>query len=170
MTKTEQNRVLAWRLKLLQEASVMPRNVAQACRHFGRSRKTYADPAVSSNNPGYNCWIAPAEEAAGHPDKADALLKTAGSFVDCYRFRADILNGRRDWVGAQKAYAVAVALAPDLPATYYSWGVALAGHGNLDAAAIKLQEANRRGPHWADPLKAWGDVLAKQGNTKEALA
>ena len=29
MTKTEQNRVLAWRLKLLHEASVMPRNVAQ---------------------------------------------------------------------------------------------------------------------------------------------
>jgi hypothetical protein len=27
MSKTEQNRVLAWRLKLLQEASVMPRNV-----------------------------------------------------------------------------------------------------------------------------------------------
>lgn len=41
MTKTEQNRVLAWRLKLLREASVMPRNVAQACRHFGLSRKTF---------------------------------------------------------------------------------------------------------------------------------
>jgi transposase-like protein len=41
MTKTEQNRVLAWRLKVLQEASVMPRNVAQACRHFGLSRKTF---------------------------------------------------------------------------------------------------------------------------------
>jgi transposase InsO family protein len=41
MTKTEQNRVLAWRLKLLREASVTPRNVAQACRHFGLSRKTF---------------------------------------------------------------------------------------------------------------------------------
>jgi hypothetical protein len=30
MTKTEQNRVLAWRLKLLHEASAVPRNVAQA--------------------------------------------------------------------------------------------------------------------------------------------
>jgi hypothetical protein len=29
---------------------------------------------------------------------------------------------------------------------------------------------NQRGPHWADPLKAWGDVLAKQGHAKEALA
>jgi hypothetical protein len=40
MTKTEQNRLLAWRLKLLHEASVMPSNVAYACRHFGLCRKT----------------------------------------------------------------------------------------------------------------------------------
>jgi hypothetical protein len=29
MTKTEQNRVLVWRLKVLREASAAPRNVAQ---------------------------------------------------------------------------------------------------------------------------------------------
>ena len=132
--------------------------------------KAYADPTVSSNYPGYNCWIAPAEEAAGNPDKADALLNTAGTFVDCYRFRADILDGRGDWPGAQKAYAQAVALAPDLPAAYYSWGVALAKHGDLDGAAARLKDANQKGPHWADPLKAWGDVLTKQRHTKEALA
>jgi tetratricopeptide (TPR) repeat protein len=130
----------------------------------------YTDPAVSTNNAGYNCWIAPAEEAAGHPDRADAVLKSAGTFVDCIRFRADILDGRGDWPGAQKAYADAVALAPDLPAAYYSWGVALAKHGNLDTAVAKLKDANQRGPHWADPLKAWGDALAKQGHTKDALA
>jgi len=129
----------------------------------------YADPAVSSNLPGYHCWIAPAEEAAGHPDKADALLKAAGTLVDCYRFRADILDGRSDWAGAQKTYAEAIALAPDLPAAYYSWGVALARHGDFTGAAAKLKDANQRGPHWADPLKAWGDVLVKQGKTKDAL-
>ncbi|GAC1672937.1 MAG: hypothetical protein NVS9B2_21150 [Steroidobacteraceae bacterium] len=128
-----------------------------------------ADPAVSSNYPGYSCWIAPAEEAAGHPDKADAILKSAGTFVDCYRFRADLLDGRGDWPGAQKAYADAVTLAPDLPAAYYSWGVALARHGELAGAEAKLKDANQRGPHWADPLKAWGDVLVKPGKTKEAL-
>src|SRR5208282_5396419 len=79
-----------------------------------------SNPAVYSNYPGYNCWIAPAEEAAGHPDRADTVLKAAGSFVDCHRFRADILDGRGDWTGAQKAYAQTVALAPDLPAGYYS--------------------------------------------------
>ena len=130
----------------------------------------YSNPAVSTNNAGYHCWIAPIEEAAGHPDKADALLKTAGTYVDCYRFRADILDGRGDWPGAQKAYAEAVALAPDLPAAYYSWGAALLKHGDLAGAKTKLMDANQRGPHWADPLKVWGDVLAKEGHAKEALA
>jgi predicted negative regulator of RcsB-dependent stress response len=37
-------------------------------------------------------------------------------------------------------------------------------------AEAKLADANKRGPHWADPLNAWGDVFVKQGNMKEALA
>jgi len=41
MNKTEQNRILSWRLKVLREASVMPRNVAQTCRRFGLSRKSF---------------------------------------------------------------------------------------------------------------------------------
>ena len=38
MTKNEQNRVLAWRLKLLREASSTSRSVARTCRRFGISR------------------------------------------------------------------------------------------------------------------------------------
>jgi len=129
-----------------------------------------ANPIVATGYPGYQCWIAPAEEAAGRLDAADAVLKSAGTFVDCYRFRADILDDRGDWSGAQRAYAAAVALAPDLPAGYYSWGVALARHGDPAGAAAKLEDANQRGPHWADPLKASGDVLARQGKTRDALA
>jgi tetratricopeptide (TPR) repeat protein len=145
-------------------------DTTKAASEMGAFNTAYSDPAVSSQYPGYNCWVALAEEAAGHPDKADAVLKTGGSFVDCYRFRGDILDHRGDWVAAQKAYQDAVALAPDLPAGYYSWGVALAKHGDPAGAGAKLKDANRRAPHWADPLKAWGDVLAKQGKTKEALA
>jgi tetratricopeptide (TPR) repeat protein len=125
---------------------------------------------VSWSNYGNHCWVAPIEEAAGHPDKADAVLKTGGTFVDCYRFRGDILEGRGDWPGAQKAYAEAVALAPDLPAGYYSWGVALAKHGDLGGAAAKFKDSNQRQLHWADPLKAWGDLLAKQSKTRDPLA
>jgi ACT domain-containing protein len=41
MTKHEQNRIVAWRLKLLREAREMPKNVAQACRHFCLSRRAF---------------------------------------------------------------------------------------------------------------------------------
>ena len=138
-------------------------DVVQAASEMEAFGVAYADPAVSSNNPGYNCWIAPVEEAAGHPDKADTLLKTGGTFVDCYRFRGDILDGRGDWPGAQKAYAEAVALAPDLPAAYYSWGVALAKHGDFSGAEAKLKDANQRGPHWADPLESLGRCACEAG-------
>ena len=48
--------------------------------------------------------------------------------------------------------------------------MALASHGDFAGAIAKLTAANQHGPHWADPLKAWGDVLARQGRWKEALA
>jgi tetratricopeptide (TPR) repeat protein len=145
-------------------------DAAKAATELEAFGVAFSDPAVGTQYPGYNCWIAPAEEAAGHPEKADAILKTAGTFVDCYRFRGDILDQRGDWPGAQKAYAAAVALAPDLPAGYYSWGAALARHGDLAGAESKLKDAHQRGPYWADPLKAWGDILARQGHAKEARA
>jgi len=41
MTKNEQSRLVAWRLKLLRQASDLPRGVAQTCRHFGLSRQAF---------------------------------------------------------------------------------------------------------------------------------
>jgi tetratricopeptide (TPR) repeat protein len=144
--------------------------VARAATEMESFGATFVDPSVIFNFPGYACWIAPAEEAAGHPQKADAVLKATGTYVDCYRFRADILDGRGDWAGAQRAYAEAVALAPDLPAAYYSWGVALGRHGDAAGAEAKFKDAHVRGPHWADPLKAWGDALVAQGHSRDAVA
>jgi len=144
-------------------------DTARAASEMEAFQQSYANPIVSTNFPGYDCWVAPAEDAAGRPNKTDEVLAAAGSYVDCYRFRADVLDHRGDWPGAQQAYAAAAALAPDLPAGYYSWGVALARHGDLDAAVAKLKVAHQYGPHWADPLKAWGDTLVKQGHAREAL-
>jgi len=145
-------------------------DAAGAVNEMEAFRAGYSNPIVSRNYPGYDCFIGPIEEAAGYPDKADAAVNAAGKHVDCYRFSADLFDHRGDWPRAQKEYADAVALAPDLPAAYYSWGVALARHGDFTGAIEKLRAANRCGPHWADPLKAWGDVLAKQGKNREALA
>jgi tetratricopeptide (TPR) repeat protein len=143
-----------------------------AAREWDTYAVGYANPAVATANPQYICDGAVTYERTGQSPKADVALNAVGkrTFVDCYRFRADVLDLRGDWVGAQEWYAKAVNLGPSIPTGYYSWGVALAKHGDLDRAAAKLKDANLRGPHWADPLKAWGDVLMKQGHTKDALA
>ena len=41
MTKAEQARLVTWRSRILQHASGENRAVAQTCRYFGISRKTY---------------------------------------------------------------------------------------------------------------------------------
>jgi tetratricopeptide (TPR) repeat protein len=131
----------------------------------------YSDPSVATNNPPYICYAAVTYEKSGQSAKTDAALKpfNNGTYMDCDRFRGDVLDLRGDWAGAQEWYAKTVKLAPSAPSGYYSWGLALVKHGDLTAAAENFQAANQKGPHWADPLKAWGDVLAKQGKTKDAL-
>jgi hypothetical protein len=42
-------------------------------------------------------------------------------------------------------------------------------HSDLAGADAKLRAAQERGPGWADPLKAWGDVLAREGRTQQGL-
>ena len=41
MTKVEQARVVAWRLKILQRGEGEPRQVARTCRYFGISRTAF---------------------------------------------------------------------------------------------------------------------------------
>ncbi|HEY6621266.1 MAG TPA: hypothetical protein VIY68_17095 [Steroidobacteraceae bacterium] len=143
-----------------------------AAKEWDAFAVAYANPTVSTGNPPYICYAAVTYEKTGQPAKADAALKPFGNltFVDCDRFKGDVLDLRGDWAGAKDWYAKAVKLAPSIPSGYYSWGLALMKHGDLDGASMKFKDANQKGPHWADPLKAWGDVLVKQGNTKDALA
>lgn len=132
--------------------------------------KDFANPAVSSNFPGYDCWIGPAEAAAGQRALAYAALQAGGRFVDCYRFRGDLFDVPGQWNAAEKNYLAAIALAPDLPAGHYSYGLALARHGMTPDAIAQLKQARTLAPHWADPLAALGDVLATQGQWRAALA
>jgi tetratricopeptide (TPR) repeat protein len=147
------------------------KDLKAAAQEWDAYTVAYANPTVSTANPGLICFAALTYEKTGQPAKANAALNAVGklTYVDCYRFRADVLDLRGDWAGAQAWYAKAVKLGPSIPSGYYSWGAALANHGNLDGAAAKFKDANLKGPHWADPLKAWGDVLVKQGKIKEAL-
>ena len=132
----------------------------------------YSNPTVANDSGGNICWASATFEKIGQSARADDALNAVGrlTYVDCYRFRADLLDRRGDWNSAQQWYAKAVELGPSLPSGYYSWGIALANHGDLVGAAEKLKIANEKSPHWADPLKSWGDVLARQNYLKEALA
>lgn len=134
--------------------------------------KAYADPAVAAQNTSNICYAAPTYEKTGQSRKADAALSAIGAIAhpDCYRYRADVLDLRGDWAGAQGWYLKAIKLAPSYPDVYFAWGLALAKHNDLKGAEERFRLANLKGPHWADPLKAWGDVLVKQGNAKGALA
>jgi tetratricopeptide (TPR) repeat protein len=117
-----------------------------------------------------SCWLALAEEWTGAAAaKVDADIARGGTIVDCYRFKADISDHRGNWPLAQQQYAEAVALAPSIPSSYYSWGEALARHGDLDGAVAKFSAAYQRGPHWADPLKSWGDAMAARHDDKSAV-
>ena len=146
-------------------------DLTAAAHEWDAFSTAYANPIVSTQNAQYICYSAVTYEKTGQPGKADAALKPFGgfTFVDCYRFRGDVLDLRGDWTGAQQSYAKAVELAPSIPSGYYSWGMALARHGDLAAAAAKFKDANLKGPHWADPLKAWGDALTAQRKIEEAL-
>jgi tetratricopeptide (TPR) repeat protein len=176
-------KTISWDEKYLPDVAVAAMDRATIAEELGDLKtavsewsqfaQTYHDSVEFSNNgKGTICSAAVSLQRGGLPAQADAALDATGDvhYVDCYRFRGDVLDLRGDWAGAQEWYAKAVQLAPSIPSSYYSWGVALIKHGSLDAAIAKLKEACDKSPHWADPLKAWGDALVKQGKPRDALA
>jgi tetratricopeptide (TPR) repeat protein len=138
-----------------------------AWREMSAWETANANPAISQGDPSYHCIVAPAAEAAGHPDLADAALKAGGHVVDCARFRADILDRRGDWPAAQRAYQLAVAVAPDLPFAYFSWGQALARHNRRGACAWAalggpVESLGRRAGGGAEIPRRPGEIRASR--------
>jgi tetratricopeptide (TPR) repeat protein len=119
----------------------------------------------------YRPRLAYAELMDGDAASATALM--AQSPADCYlcvRIHALIAASAGDPVGADRWFAEAIRQAPDLPTAYWQWGQTLLVRGDLAGATRQLSVAHDKGPHFADPLKLWGDVLVKQGRPGEALA
>jgi Flp pilus assembly protein TadD len=71
---------------------------------------------------------------------------------------------------SEKWFAQAIELAPKLPQVYTDRGQARLDRGELGGALTDATQAATLSPHDGDAWKLWGDVLAKQGKTKEALA
>ena len=76
------------------------------------------------------------------------------------------------------AFGQTVAAVASMPVSdaKVSGGVEISGHemrlatGDLAGAIEKFQIAHANGPHFADPLKDWGDALARQRKWIDALA
>ena len=105
-------------------------------------------------------------------DVTSASALITQSAADCYlcvRIRALIAASAGDPAASDRWFAEAVRQAPDLPMAYLEWGQTLLVRGDLTGAAKQLALAHEKGPHFADPLKALGDVLVKQGRPREAL-
>ena len=119
----------------------------------------------------YRPWLAYAELM--NKDVAAATALMAQSPADCYlcvQIRALIAEAAGDPAAADRWFADAVRQAPELPLAYLQWGQTLLVRGDLAGATKQLALAHEKGPRFADPLKAWGDVLVKQRRPKEALA
>lgn len=129
-----------------------------------------ADPTLKSVFVDNQCLLGRAYGLAGHLGQAEALFKQAGSWARCYAFHGEALERAGDLSGAQRVWVQGLAMSPDLPFDYLVRGVSETSQGELKAAESDLATAHAKAPHFADPLKAWGDLKAREGRWKEALA
>ena len=120
-------------------------------------------------------WVRPLEALAlaktGDITSAQALIATTPA--DCYlcvRVRGRIASMNKDWPAADRWFAQAARQGPSLPFAYSDWGEMRLATGDLAGAIEKFQIAHANGPHFADPLKEWGDALARQRKWIDALA
>jgi tetratricopeptide (TPR) repeat protein len=118
-----------------------------------------------------NPWLALANARTGNLVEARSLIDATPT--DCYaciRIRAEIAEIAGDRAESDRWFQAALRQGPSLPYAETEYGMRLLTRGEPDRAIEVFKAANQKGRRFADPLKGWGDVLAMQGKTKEALA
>jgi tetratricopeptide (TPR) repeat protein len=106
----------------------------------------------------------------GNTAEAEKAFKTRDTYVRCYALRGVLLEHQGKLPEAEAKWAAGIAKAPDLPWVYMARGQSRMRRGDLAGAVADFAAANHGAPHFADPLKFWGDALVKQGSANEALA
>jgi tetratricopeptide (TPR) repeat protein len=99
-----------------------------------------------------------------------AIDRTPTDCVFCLRMRAGIDALERNWTGANYWYGRAAEFAPSIPFVDSDWGRMLLAKGDFEGAIAKFEIANRKGPHFADPLEMWGETLIGENRSDLALA
>ena len=99
-----------------------------------------------------------------------ALIATTPA--DCYlcvRMRGRIAALAGDVRSSERWFAEAVRQGPSLPFAHQEQGEARLARGDAPGALQSFKRAQTLGPGWADPLKAEGDLLARQARHREAV-
>jgi len=117
------------------------------------------------------CLLGLAYGLVGRTSDAEAVFARMGSSRSrCWAYRGDALEHAGDLAGAERVWAEGLKVVPDLPWIYLRRGQSEENRGDLKAAETDLATASAKAPHWADPWKAWGDVLLREGRNADALA
>ena len=128
-----------------------------------------ASPDLQTTYSDSQCNLGLAYGMAGRVDDAAALFKNAGPWSRCAAFHGDVLAHAGDFAGAARIWAESLRLVPDLPHVYLHRGRFALGRGDIAAAISDFAAATARAPHYADPLKSWGDALSGQGLWKASI-
>ncbi|HSC59993.1 MAG TPA: hypothetical protein VLC29_02100 [Rhizomicrobium sp.] len=118
-------------------------------------------------------WPYAAEALAHTGDMKGAMAMIAKTPLDCLicvRVRGELATMRKDWPEAAHWYAIASAQSPSIPFADNDWGAMLMAKGDTDGAIAKFESANKKGPHFADPLEMWGEALIAKNRSDLALA
>jgi len=129
-----------------------------------------ADTSLQTSALDAPCFLAAAYGLSGRAADAEAVFKRTGSWSRCYAFHGDVLAHSGDVAGAMRVWAGGLKIAPDLVPIYLHRGLFELSRGDLRAAQADFAAGHAKAPHYADPLKAWGDVLMRAGRWSDALA
>jgi hypothetical protein len=146
-------------------------NVAAAVLPLENFYKAWlADPVLQSAYPDNPCYLGLSYGLIGRLADAKAVFTRTGSWSRCQAFHGSVLAHAGDVNGAQRIWAEGLKVAPDLPIIYLHRGQFEMDHGDPNTAGADFAIAAGKAPHFADPLKAWGDLLAREGRWSDALA
>jgi len=152
---------------------------AERARDWGRALRAFdvslnarlaADPTYAAIQPRF-VWPRRAHLLARNGDLAGAqalLARTPTDCYDCLRRRGQVAALAGDAAGADRWFAAAVRSAPRLPTAYADWSEALIARGDLDRALTRADEAQERGPRWAEPMHLKGEALLRKGDARGA--
>jgi tetratricopeptide (TPR) repeat protein len=129
-----------------------------------------ADPNLQYTYNTQGCLLGLAYGLTGRMAEADAVFKRVGNWAICTALHGDALEHAGDLAGAERLWADGIRVGPDLSPVYLHRGISEMNRGDFAHAGADLATASAKSPHWADTWKAWGDLLAREGRWKQAVA